>query len=192
MPLGSFLRCHSFQNGHQQYRQIVNGLRFQWKLISRSILKWGIGWCPEFWYVVVWGLLCLHPNTIKPSYYYYSSSSSSRRELVQPNSQRLMIWSLLNFTGRWIPISRGAIRSWNFQNGRRCHGNREHMSKSMTSLISETGFPQDLAYILSWVGRIFWPKQIASEWPPFSKWPPTKSAKFKMTDVGMVTNTQIF
>jgi hypothetical protein len=23
---------------------------FQWKLISRSILKWGIGWCPEFWY----------------------------------------------------------------------------------------------------------------------------------------------
>jgi hypothetical protein len=25
-------------------RQIVNGLRFQWKLISRSILKWGIGW----------------------------------------------------------------------------------------------------------------------------------------------------
>jgi hypothetical protein len=31
-------------------RQIVNGLRFQWKFISRSILKWGIGWCPEFWY----------------------------------------------------------------------------------------------------------------------------------------------
>jgi hypothetical protein len=25
-------------------RQIVNGLRFQWKLISRSILKWEIGW----------------------------------------------------------------------------------------------------------------------------------------------------
>jgi hypothetical protein len=23
---------------------------FQWKLISGSILKWGIGWCPEFWY----------------------------------------------------------------------------------------------------------------------------------------------
>jgi hypothetical protein len=20
---------------------------------------------------IVWGLLCLHPNTIKPSYYYY-------------------------------------------------------------------------------------------------------------------------
>ena len=44
---------------------------FQWKLISRSILKWGMGWCPEFWYGVVWELLCLHPNTIKPSYYYY-------------------------------------------------------------------------------------------------------------------------
>jgi hypothetical protein len=35
-------------------------------------------------------------------------------------------------------ISRGAFRSWNFQNGRRCHGNRERMSKSLTLLISET------------------------------------------------------
>ena len=57
--------------------------------------------------------------------YYYSSS---RRELVRPNSQRLMMRSLLSFTGRWIPISRGALRSWNFQNGRHCHGNRERMS----------------------------------------------------------------
>jgi hypothetical protein len=122
--------------------------------------------CPNSDMGVVWGLLSLHPNTIKPSYYYYyyyycSSSSSSRRELVRPNSQRLMIRSLLNFTGRWIPISRGAIRSWNFQNGRRCHGNREHMSKSLTSLISKLpkGFPQDLPYILSRFGRIFWPKK---------------------------------
>jgi hypothetical protein len=90
---------------------------------------------PEFWYRVAWGLLCLHPNTIEPSYYYYSSSSSSRRDFVRTNSQRLMIRSLLNFTERWIPISRGAFRSWNFQNGRRCHGNREHMSKSLTSLL---------------------------------------------------------
>ena len=67
---------------------------------------------------VVWGLLCLRPNTIKPSYY-YSSSTSSRCDFVPPNSQRLMSRSLLNFTGRWIPISRGAFRSWNFQNG--CH-----------------------------------------------------------------------
>jgi hypothetical protein len=71
---------------------------------------------------VVWRLLCLHLNTIKPSYY-YSSSSSSPNELVRPNSQRMMIRSLLNFTGRWIPTSRGAFRSWNFLNGRRCHGN---------------------------------------------------------------------
>ena len=70
-------------------------------------------------------------------YYYYYSSSSSRCELVRPNSQRLMIQSLLNFTGRWIPISRGAFRSWNFQNGRRCHGNRERMSKCLTSFISK-------------------------------------------------------
>ena len=71
-------------------------------------------------------------------YYYYYSSSSSPNELVRPNSQRLMIRSLLNFTGRWIPISRVALTSWNFQNGRRCHGNREHMSKSLTSFLSET------------------------------------------------------
>ena len=86
---------------------------------------------------VVWGLLCLHPNTIKPSYYYYSSCCSPN-ELVQANSQRLVIRSLLIFTGTWFLISRGALRSWNFQNGRRCHGNREHISKYLTSLISET------------------------------------------------------
>ena len=27
--------------------------------------------CPTFDMGAVWGLLCLHPNTIKPSYYYY-------------------------------------------------------------------------------------------------------------------------
>jgi hypothetical protein len=86
----------------------------------------GVWWCP---------LLLCNDNS---SYYYYCSSSSSRRELVRPISQRLMIRSLLNFTGRWIPISRSAIRSWNFQNGRRCHGNHERMSKSLTPLISET------------------------------------------------------
>jgi hypothetical protein len=40
-------------------RQIVSGLRFQWKLISRSILKWGIGWSwwnlhPHAW-ILIWG-----------------------------------------------------------------------------------------------------------------------------------------
>ena len=35
------------------------------------------------------------------------------------------------------------------------------------------GFPQDLASILSKVGRIFWPKKIGSEWPP------TKLEKFQ-------------
>ena len=65
---------------------------------------------------VVWELLCLHPSTIKPSYYYYSSSSS-HCDFVRPNSRRLMIRSLLNFTGTWISISRGAFKFWNFQNG---------------------------------------------------------------------------
>ena len=31
------------------------------------------------------------------------------------------------------------------------------------------GFPQDLANILSRVGRIFWPKKIASEWMAVDK-----------------------
>ena len=139
----------------RQNRQNFNVLWFQWKLISRVTLKWGIDEnCiqghvydgtvskraankigkmlmvsdfNENWYLgvfwseelvgslnsemgVVWELLCLHSNTIKPSYYYYYyyyyydyyyySSSFSRCELVRPNSQRLMIRSLLNFTGR--------------------------------------------------------------------------------------------
>jgi hypothetical protein len=52
---------------------------------------------------VVWGLLCLHPNTIQSSYYYYNNSSSSRSDFVRPNSQRLIIRYLIDFTGRWIP-----------------------------------------------------------------------------------------
>jgi hypothetical protein len=36
---GSFLRSHRFLNGCQQNRQIVNGLRFQWKLISRLFIN---------------------------------------------------------------------------------------------------------------------------------------------------------
>ena len=47
------------------------------------------------------------------------------------------------------------------------------------------GFPQDSAYILNRVGRIFWPKKVASEWPPFSKWPPTKLAKIQCSLISM-------
>ena len=70
--------------------------------------------CPNPEMGVVWGL-CLHPNTIKPCYYY---SSSSRCDFIRPNSQRLMIRSLLNFTGRWISISTVALKTLNFQNSR--------------------------------------------------------------------------
>ena len=136
--------------------------------------------CPNSDMGFVWGLLCLHPNTIKSSYYYYYyySSSSSRCELVRPNSQRLMIRSLLNFTGRWNPISRNALRSWNFQNGCHCHGNREHMSKSLTSLISETA--KDLAYILSRVGSIFWPKKNRERMVAIFKMAADKNGKISM------------
>jgi hypothetical protein len=139
--------------------------------------------CPNSDMGVVWELLCLHPNTIKPSYYYhyYYSSYSSRRELVRPNSQTLMMRSILNFTWRWIPISRGAFRSWNFPNGVIAM-ETVNICKNLWSLLYRkppNGFLQDLAYILSNVGRIFWQKKITSEWPPFRKCPPTKSAKFQ-------------
>jgi hypothetical protein len=47
------------------------------------------------------------------------------------------------------------------------------------------GFPQDLAYILSRVGWILWPKKIASKWPPFWKWPQRKSVKFQCSLISM-------
>jgi hypothetical protein len=58
-------------------RQIVSGLRFQWKLISRmyfEVRNWLVmmklaSTCLNSDMGVVWGLQCLHPNTIKPSYY---------------------------------------------------------------------------------------------------------------------------
>ena len=121
--------------------------------------------CPKSNMGVVWRLLCLHPNTIKPSYYYYSSSSTSRRDFVRPNSQRLIIRSLLIFTGRWISISRGAFRSWKFQNGRRCHGKCERVSKSFTSLISETakGISTRLGIYIKQGWQNILTKKIASE-----------------------------
>ena len=62
-------------------------------------------WCCKLISVV--GEPCYDPSDhIISCYYYYYYSSSSPNELVRPNSQRLMIRSLLNFTGRWIPISR--------------------------------------------------------------------------------------
>jgi hypothetical protein len=46
---------------------------------------------PESDMRVVWGLLCLHPNTIKPRYYYYSPFFLSvAHEHVQGKSQELL------------------------------------------------------------------------------------------------------
>jgi hypothetical protein len=42
--------------------------------------------------------------------FFWVSSSSFSSEFVRPNSQRLMIRSLLSFTGMWIPKSRGVSR----------------------------------------------------------------------------------
>jgi hypothetical protein len=48
------------------------------------------------------------------------------------------------------------------------------------------GFPQDLAYILNRVGRIFWPKKIASEWPP------TKLSKFQWSPISIKIDIHFF
>jgi hypothetical protein len=58
--------------------------------------------------------------------------------------------------------------------------NNPHLYRKPTK-----GFPQNLAYILRRVGRIFWQKKFAGEWPPFLKWPPTKSAKFQCYLISM-------
>jgi hypothetical protein len=99
--------------------------------------------------------------TISYYYYYYYYSSSSSNELVRTNSQRLMIRSLLNFTGKWIPISRGAFGSWNFQNCAlpwKPWTNVKIFDLTYIGIVPK-GFPQDLAYILSRVGTICWPKK---------------------------------
>ena len=135
---------------------------------------------------VVWELLCLHPNTIKPSYYYYyySSSSSSRCEHVRPNSQRLMIRSILNsqegrYPSQEVHSGLGIFKMATvaMETVSVCQNLWPHLYRKPPK-----GFPQNLAYILRRVGRIFWPKQIASEWPPFSKWP---SAKFQCSLISM-------
>ena len=47
--------------------------------------------CPNSDMGVVWGLLCLHPNTIKPRYYYYSPFFLSvAHEHVHSRSQELL------------------------------------------------------------------------------------------------------
>ena len=138
---------------------------------------------PEFWYGISWRILCLHPNIIKPSYSSSSSSSSSSpNELVRPNSQRLMIRSLLNFTARWIPISRGALKSWNFQNGYRFHGNVNICQNLLPHLYRKLpkGFPQDLIYILSRVGRIFLPKKNRERMAAILKMTADKIGKISM------------
>jgi hypothetical protein len=93
--------------------------------------------------------------------HYYSSSSSSILELVRPNSQKLMIRSLLNFTGRWTPsqevhsdlgifkMADVAMEIVNIYQNLWLHLYRK----------LQKVFPQDLAYILSRVGRIFCPQK---------------------------------
>jgi hypothetical protein len=75
---------------------------------------------------VVWGLLCLHPNTINPSYYYYSSSSFFRQKFVRHISRRLLNGNQWNFTGMLSTMSRSADYFRNFENGRHCHGNGQN------------------------------------------------------------------
>ena len=138
---------------------------------------------PECWYGGHLGtsVFASKLNTIKPSYYYYYSSSSSGRDFVRPNSQRLMIRSLLNFTGRWTPsqeVHSGLgifkMAAVHMETVNVCQNLWLHLYRKLPE-----GFPQDLAYILSRVGRIFGPKKIVSEWPP------KKSAKLQCSLISM-------
>jgi hypothetical protein len=109
---------------------------FQWKLISRDfeVRNWLVPW------ILIWGLFgnfCVCIQTQSNLVIIILPLLLLRTQFFRPISQRLMIRCLLNFRGRWISISGGAFRSWNFPNGRRCHGNRERMSKYFTSLILE-------------------------------------------------------
>ena len=74
-----------------------------------------------------------------------------------------MIWSLLNFTGRWIPI-----QSWNFQNCRRCHGNCEIVDLTYIGNCQRDFHKTWHIYL---VGLVEYsdPKKISSEFHYFQK-----------------------
>ena len=78
--------------------------------------------CPNSDMRVIWGLLCLHPNTIKPSYYYYYYYSFFHsffcQKFVRHISQRLLNRNQWNVTGMLSTMSRCADYFRNFQNGR--------------------------------------------------------------------------
>jgi hypothetical protein len=136
----------------------------------------GVGWSP---------LLLCNGNS---SYYYYSSSSSSPKPIcpikfsetddptftklhrkVDPHLKRCI--QVLEFS-KWLPLP---WKPWTYVK----------IFDLTLYRKPPKGFPQDMAYILSRVGRIFWPKKIASKWLPFWKWPPTKSAKFQSSLISM-------
>ena len=167
--------------------------------------------CPNSDVGVVWGLLCLHPNTINNNIIIIIKSPS---EVWWP----IVFAPFLIIINIIIPSLFAAILSdqilrdwwfdlyWTSEEGG-SQSQEVHSSLGifkMAAVSMETvnvcqnlwphlyrklpkGFPQDLVYILSRVGRIFWPKHIANEWPPFWKWAPTKSAKFQCSLVSMKT-----
>jgi hypothetical protein len=72
-------------------------------------------------------LLC---NGNSSSYYYsFSSSFFLRQKFVWHISRQLLNGNQWNFTGMLNTMSRCADYFWNFQNGRRCHGNGQNTKK---------------------------------------------------------------
>jgi hypothetical protein len=86
--------CCSYQVSSISVRRVTcydhfcvffNFLAF-WPMVSDFNENWylGVFWSEELVGAlnsdigIIWGLLCLHPNTIKPSYYYYSYYSTFR------------------------------------------------------------------------------------------------------------------
>jgi hypothetical protein len=140
--------------------------------------------CPNSDMGVVWGLLCLHPNTIKPSLFCFCYFHWNRRPLTICRFWKR--WHRKNDPEcnfhhyQWIPhfkITLDINFHWKQRTLKFCRLFRRPFITMETVNICQNswphlywkppkGFPQDLAYILSRVGRIFWPKKIASEWPP--------------------------
>jgi hypothetical protein len=90
-----------------------------------------------------------------------------------------MIRSLLNFTGRWISISRGAFKSWNFQNGRHFKKATNIKIKKIVKNSKMKRFQWKWIFTGSktccTIWRPFWFTMVAilnPKWPPKYKNPP--------------------
>jgi hypothetical protein len=63
-----------------------------------------------------------------------------RQKFIRHISRRLLNGNQWNFTGMLSTMSRCADNFWNFQNGRRCHGNGQHAKKLKNTKMIIAGY----------------------------------------------------